>query len=210
MMQVGLAEAPGNPITACRLSGKFAFIELRSQSEARKALNLNNIPFMGVQLRVGRPSKWNGPPDVNVGNWEDILAKHLSGELQVNQASYNPTGASMSGMGAGTSLSPAIAATPPSRVVELKNMLSMDDLQNDDEYQDIMADTEEECRQFGQLLKVVIPRRDEPGATKIFLEYATTDDAAVAISKLAGRTFDGKKVLAAYYDQDKFNQQQYE
>jgi splicing factor U2AF subunit len=89
-------------------------------------------------------------------------------------------------------------------------MLSMDDLQNDDEYQDILADTEEECRQFGQLLKVVIPKRDEPGATKIFLEYATTDDAAVAISKLAGRTFDGKKVLAAYYDQEQFNQQQYE
>jgi splicing factor U2AF subunit len=218
MMQVGLTEAPGNPITACRLSGKFAFIELRSPSEARKALNLNNIPFMGVQLRVGRPSKWNGPPDANVGNWEDILAKHLSGELQVGVANTNfnqanmSSGASPGAAAATTSSMPqaAVSATPPSRVVELKNMLSMDDLQNDDEYQDILADTEEECRQFGQLLKVVIPKRDEPGATKIFLEYATTDDAAVAISKLAGRTFDGKKVLAAYYDQEQFNQQQYE
>jgi len=39
MEQVGLATQPGNPIVACRVSGKFAFIELRSIEETANALN---------------------------------------------------------------------------------------------------------------------------------------------------------------------------
>jgi RNA recognition motif-containing protein len=74
MLQVGLNVLPGNPVTACRVNGKFAFIELRTPQEAANALNLNNIPFMGATLRVGRPSKWTGQ-DAPHGNWEDILAK---------------------------------------------------------------------------------------------------------------------------------------
>jgi len=76
MIQVGLNVLPGNPVSACRVSGKFAFIELRTPQEAANALNLNNIPFMGAQLRVGRPSKWQGPTTPH-GNWEDILAKFV-------------------------------------------------------------------------------------------------------------------------------------
>lgn len=74
LQQVGLTTAPGNPINTCRVSGKFAFIELRSQEEAKNALNLNNIPYLGAMLRVGRPSKYTGPETPH-GNWEDILAK---------------------------------------------------------------------------------------------------------------------------------------
>ena len=74
MEQVGLTTMPGNPITACRVSGKFAFVELRSTQEAANALNLNNIPYLGTSLRVGRPSKYTGPETPH-GNWEDILAK---------------------------------------------------------------------------------------------------------------------------------------
>ena len=74
LQQVGLTTAPGNPINTCRVSGKFAFIELRTQQEAANALNLNNIPYLGAMLRVGRPSKYTGPETPH-GNWEDILAK---------------------------------------------------------------------------------------------------------------------------------------
>ena len=204
--QVGLNVTAGNPITACRVSGKFAFIELRTPQEAANALNLNNIPFMGTQLRVGRPSKWNGPPDTH-GNWEDILAKYMSGELQLGQG----------GVGAGGGNAPAAAASGPgntsdapvSRVVELQNMLTEDDLKDETEFKEIMEDTKEECGQFGQLLNVHIPKAGEPGVTKIFLEYASSDDAAKAIAGLAGRTFDGRKVQATYFDETKFAKKEF-
>ena len=189
MEQVGLSLAPGNPITACRVSGKFAFIELRSAEEAKNALNLNNIPYMATSLRVGRPSKYNGPPDQH-GNWEDILAKYMSGEMALPSSQQ-------------------AAATPTSRVVQLVNMLKPEDLENEEEYQDIMEDTREECAQFGQLVSVIIPKAGEVGATKIFLEYATIDEAAKAIQGLQGRTFDGQSVQATYFDEAKFSAKNY-
>lgn len=201
MMQVGLNILPGNPITACRVSGKFAFIELRSPQEAANALNLTNIPFMGTQLRVGRPSKWNGPVDQH-GNWEDILAKYMSGELQLG----DPAAATPAPVPAAALASPG---RPPSRVVELENMLTSQDLENPEEYDDIMEDTREECSQFGQLVSVVIPKAGEVGATKIFLEYTSTADAQKAIEGLRGRTFDGRKVVAEFFDETRFSAKDY-
>jgi splicing factor U2AF subunit len=205
MQQVGLTTAPGNPITACRVSGKFAFIELRSKEEAANALNLNSIPFMGTSLRVGRPSKWNGAPDKH-GNWEDILAKYVSGELQMGahqqQQQQQPGGAL-------PLPPPAAPAVAPSRVVELQNMLTLQDLANETEYQDILEDTREECSQFGQLLQVVIPKADQVGATKIYLEYASQQDAAKAIHGLEGRTFDERRVIATFANEAKFASKNY-
>lgn len=198
MLQVGLNTLPGNPITACRVSGKFAFIELRSPQEAASALNLNNIPFLGAQLRVGRPSKWTGPTEQH-GNWEDILAKYMSGELRL--VLNVSTGGSPHGI-------PPMS--PASRVVELRQMLSEDDLKDDDEYLEILEDTRDECSQFGTLKQVTIPRLGEKGATKIFLEYSSIGDAAKAIQGLAGRTFDGRKVEATYYDETKFANRDYD
>jgi RNA recognition motif-containing protein len=202
MEQVGLNVMAGNPITACRVSGKFAFIELRTPQEAANALNLNNIPFMGTQLRVGRPSKWNGPPD-NHGNWEDILAKYMSGELQLG----NMPSVDMSAALGGASV-PSAAAVK-SRVVELQNMLTEEDLKDSTEFNEILEDTRDECGQFGQLLNVHIPKPGEPGVTKIFLEYASVDDAAKAIASLEGRTFDGRKVLASYFDEMRFSMKEF-
>ena len=206
MEQVGLNIMAGNPITACRVSGKFAFIELRTPQEAANALNLNNIPFMGAQLRIGRPSKWNGPPDSH-GNWEDILAKYMSGELQLGHTMPGAAAAAVAPMP--TPPSQQYTSNPTSRVVELKNMLSPKDLENEEEYNDILEDTREECSQFGQLISVIIPKAGELGATKVFLEFASVDDAAKAIANLQGRTFDGRKVQAAYFDETKFSKKEF-
>ena len=72
--QVGFNTKPGNPIIACQISGKYAFVEFRNSEEATKGLNLNNIPFMGVNLKVSRPSKYAGPATAHE-NWENVLSK---------------------------------------------------------------------------------------------------------------------------------------
>jgi len=74
MESVGLNIMEGNPITLCELFGKYAFLELRTPREATNALNLNNIPFMGVNLQITRPAKWNGSFEPH-SNWEHILAR---------------------------------------------------------------------------------------------------------------------------------------
>jgi len=216
MEQVGLTRMPGNPIVSCRVSGKFAFVELRTKEEAENALNLNNIPYLGASLRVGRPSKYTGPHTPH-GNWEDILAKFMSGELQLNNAASAPAppaavaAPAMAQMPAAPAMTMAPAAVPaavPTRVVELKQMLTQQDLEDDEEYNDILEDTRDECSSFGTLKNIVIPRSG-PGATKIFLEYLSAEDAGKAIAGLRGRTFDGRQVGAAYFDEIKFANEDY-
>jgi len=127
----------------------------------------------------------------------------MSGELKLP---------SQGGPGA-AAVVPTAASIPvqqaPTKVVELKHMLSPQDLENEDEYNDILEDTREECSQFGALKSVVIPKAGQVGATKIFLEYLTTEDAGKAIQGLAGRTFDGRKVTAEFFDETKFANQDY-
>ncbi|KAG7354761.1 RNA recognition motif containing protein [Nitzschia inconspicua] len=75
MEQVGLTIMDGNPITLCEMFGKYAFIELRTPREAANALNLNNILFMGSNLQITRPSKYQGKFEEHM-NWEQILARY--------------------------------------------------------------------------------------------------------------------------------------
>jgi RNA recognition motif-containing protein len=75
MEQVGLSIMDGNPITLCEMFGKYAFIELRTPREATNALNLNNILFMGSNLQITRPAKYQGKFEEHM-NWEQVLARY--------------------------------------------------------------------------------------------------------------------------------------
>lgn len=131
----------------------------------------------------------------------------MSGELQLNNAAAAPAPA----LAAAPVYAPPATAPPTQKatpIVELKHMLTQQDLENDEEFEEILEDTRDECSSFGPLKNVIIPRSGS-GATKIFLEYQTAEDAAKAIAGLAGRTFDGRQVVAAYFDEVKFQNQDY-
>lgn len=180
MQQVGLTTSTGNPIVTTRLSGKFAFIELRSIEETNNALNLNGIPYMGMLLRVGRPSKYQGPAVPHM-DWNDLLVKYMNGELK-----------------------PMVAAAPPTRVISLMNMVTEEDVRDDNDYAEIVEDTREECKQFGNVTSVVIPRSGEPGVGKVYVEFGDLASAQKASDALTGRTFDGRRVEVAFFSEDEF------
>jgi len=135
--------------------------------------------------------------------------RFMSGELQLNNAATATTAPAAPVAAVPVQTQPVAAASSRSTpIVELKHMLTQQDLDNDEEFKEIMEDTRDECSSFGLLKNVVIPRSG-PGATKIFLEYTTCEDATKAIAGLAGRTFDGRQVVAAYFDPVKFQNQDY-
>jgi len=116
--------------------------------------------------------------------------------------------------GPGTSSAPAITtatnpvAVPPqkTRILVLLNMVSDEDLETDEEYNGLKDEVGEEVAKFGKLISMKIPRRRSPsvGASairKIFLEYATVQDAANAERELAGRQFGSRVVEASYYSE---------
>lgn len=129
----------------------------------------------------------------------------MSGELKL--PSQGGTGAAAAIAAAASSSTNS--TTMATRVVVLKNMpITEEELANDEDYEEILEDTKDECSGFGMLKNIEIPRTGD-GKGRIFLEYLTKDDAANAIRQLQGRTFDGKKVEATYFDEAKFAERDY-
>ncbi|XP_009629636.1 splicing factor U2af large subunit B [Nicotiana tomentosiformis] len=109
-------------------------------------------------------------------------------------------------------LQPATLAT---KVLSLTEVVSADELNDDEDYQDILEDMRTECGKFGSLVNVVIPRpspngEPTPGVGKVFLEYADVDSASKARQSLNGRKFGGNQVVAVFYPENKFYEGDYD
>ncbi|KAK4347963.1 hypothetical protein RND71_034302 [Anisodus tanguticus] len=109
-------------------------------------------------------------------------------------------------------LQPGALAT---KVLCLTQVVEVDELSNDDDYQDILEDMRTECGRFGSLVNVVIPRpspngEPTPGVGKVFLEYGDVDSASKARQSLNGRKFGGNQVVAVFYPENKFYEGDYD
>lgn len=98
-------------------------------------------------------------------------------------------------------------------VLSLMNMITLDDLLDDDEYAEIIEDVREECGKYGRVRNVVIPRPIEgqavPGQGKIFVEFASPEDCKKAAGALAGRKFANRVVVTSYFNLDKFRKRDF-
>jgi len=102
---------------------------------------------------------------------------------------------------------PMMPGMIPTRVICLLQMVTPDELTDDTEYQEILEDVEEECKKYGDVRSVVIPRpgRDPPsGVGKVFVEFSNTDEAARARAALEGRQFASRVVAATFHSEEAF------
>lgn len=89
----------------------------------------------------------------------------------------------------------------PSRILKLLNMVSRDDLSSNEEYNDILLDIREECRLFGKLLRIFVPRPSWSGVPQhpdigaIFLEYLSAKGALNAREYIKGRKFNDRDII---------------
>ena len=94
------------------------------------------------------------------------------------------------------------------RILVLLNMVTDEDLATDEELNALMDEVSEECAKFGRLVSMKIPRLQDganPSAVKkIFLEYASVEDAAKAEAELVGRQFGPNVVQGAYFPEDAY------
>ncbi|KAK9681919.1 hypothetical protein RND81_10G036900 [Saponaria officinalis] len=95
------------------------------------------------------------------------------------------------------------------KILCLSQVVTVDELRDDNEYEEILEDMRDECAKFGVLVNIIIPRPNTegellPGVGKVFLEYADTVASANAKNMLGGRKFGGNTVTADYYPEDKF------
>ncbi|KAG7388557.1 Serine/threonine-protein kinase Kist [Phytophthora pseudosyringae] len=96
----------------------------------------------------------------------------------------------------------------PSAVLKMANMVSIDELRDDEEYADLAEDVEEECKRFGSVTGMEIPRPKDgeeiPGLGCIYVRFGKEEDAVSALKALNGRKFGGSIVKVTYFPLHKF------
>ncbi len=102
--------------------------------------------------------------------------------------------------------------TTPSKVICIKNMCTLKELEDDDEYEDFYDDVMEECKCYAKIISVRIPRPEEsenvPGLGKVFVECYTREGAAFAKEHLNGKSFHGRIVEVVFHPEDMFRKGQ--
>jgi RNA recognition motif. (a.k.a. RRM, RBD, or RNP domain) len=153
-----------------------------------------------VVLQISRPAKYPGPPTPAM-TWPDVLARLVAqneGGVPggVTQATQQLTSTTQ------PTTTPAMQQ-PATRVLRLSNMLSAEDLLDEEGLADIEEETKAECTSFGAVRRVHIVRPSSAvqGATAastgvgfVFVEFEDAGAARAAMTSLSTRTFDGKKV----------------
>ncbi|XP_020579872.1 splicing factor U2af large subunit B-like isoform X4 [Phalaenopsis equestris] len=103
----------------------------------------------------------------------------------------------------------------PTKVVCLTQVVSADELKDDEEYEEILDDMKGEGEKYGTLVNVVIPRpgpngEATPGVGRVFLEYADIEGSAKARLGLHGRKFAGNQAVAIFYEENKYAKGEYD
>ncbi|KAL4865644.1 hypothetical protein BDV12DRAFT_174281 [Aspergillus spectabilis] len=97
-----------------------------------------------------------------------------------------------------------------SRVLQLLNMVTPEELMDGEDYEEICDDVREECSKYGRVIELKIPRptggsRQSPGVGKIFVKFDTVDATTAALKALAGRKFSDRTVVTTYFSEENFD-----
>ncbi|GBP86612.1 Splicing factor U2AF 50 kDa subunit [Eumeta japonica] len=102
---------------------------------------------------------------------------------------------------------------PATEVLCLLNMVTPDELRDEEEYEDILEDIKEECNKYGCVRSIEIPRPidgvEVPGCGKVFVEFNSVADCQKAQQTLTGRKFSNRVVVTSYFDPDKYHRREF-
>ncbi|KAH7359035.1 U2 snRNP auxilliary factor [Plectosphaerella cucumerina] len=134
-------------------------------------------------------------------------------KIRVKKASIGAT--QVAGVEMGVAAMSMLAGTTAtdsdeSRVLQLLNMVTPDELMDNDDYEEIKEDVEEECSKYGKILDIKIPRpvggsRQSAGVGKIFVKYEDKASTKKALQSLAGRKFADRTVVTTYFPEENFD-----
>ncbi|KAJ4473829.1 hypothetical protein J3R30DRAFT_3296418, partial [Lentinula aciculospora] len=111
------------------------------------------------------------------------------------------------------------------RILLMLNMVTPDDLIDDEEYGDLFDDIKEECSNFGAVEDLRIPRPvkkdkskwtpgegldpqaaarvdEAAGVGRVYVKYADSVSASAALKSLAGRSFAGRSIIATLLSEE--------
>lgn len=102
----------------------------------------------------------------------------------------------------------------PSTVVQLLNAVYQEDLMDDQDYDDIMAELHAEASKHGTVMRIVMPKPAKDGSFvdgvgKVFISFQDLTAARRFQMDSNGRKFENRVVCSAFYPLDKFSEGKY-
>jgi splicing factor U2AF subunit len=128
---------------------------------------------------------------------------------------------------------------PPTRILQLMNVISLDDLYQDAIYNEVLEDVREEVTKFGRVRQIIMarppprkynligdyvlmpdtpppeedpskPKPPQQGVGRILVEYETAAESERAMKSIAGRRYAKRTILCSYYPEHLFDQGLYD
>lgn len=104
----------------------------------------------------------------------------------------------------------ALIEDKPTLCLCLKNLVSLDEIEERMDYKELEFDVQDEMMRYGKCVKVEVPRPplfgdpyDMPGFSKVFALFSTTEEADRAKIALFRRRFNGRVVEAMFFPEEK-------
>ncbi|CAK9253416.1 unnamed protein product [Sphagnum jensenii] len=190
--------APSTMPTAAAVAAAAATAKIQAMDAVASLTpnnNTSNSP-LGLSSAAIPPPVLALPTPVGLSATPSMVSLTNSGQVQPVLAATAP------GLITGVTVTPSINQQIPSRVIVLRNMIGIEDL--DDELESEVTD---ECGKYGLVNRVIIyqerqsEEEDAEIIVKIFVEFSAPSEAIKGRDALNGRFFGGRVVKAELYDQ---------
>ena len=195
------------------MSKGYCFFQFEDASVTESAINgLNGIKIGDRQLAVRRHT-----PSATMAMGGGTGMGGLSGLGGIGgMSTYGPMGGmggALNTYGPTPTAMAAIAAGggTATNVLLLKQMVTVKELEDDEEYTEIVEDVRDEATKYGTVKSITIPRPSKgdgeaavPGLGMVFVEFEAVDQAKTARDALQGRTFESRTVVADFFDPQKY------
>ncbi|KAK9825489.1 hypothetical protein WJX74_001008 [Apatococcus lobatus] len=161
-------------------SGRFGFVEMRSEELATSGMALDKVELCGRHINVGRPKGYVEPPQ----------GAQPSGNLGMAQVFASQI------------------SNAPTRILLLENMLKASNLRDPQERSEVAEDVRDESSKCGNVEAMALPipppsvSGGEPG--RVYIKFTSSDQCQKAKDMFDGRQFDGNTIGAKFVSDEDF------
>ena len=193
MIKMGLSHSKlENPVYQVKLTGKFAFLEMRTCIDAANVLNLNGLPCCGNALNITRTKKYDGGCGIEAYFlWDTLYQLYVDTDLRL------------------------MTAGKPTKILCISNITTIEALTSDPNlYLDIIEDIRIECNTIGNIKSVIVPRTisstgNNNSIGRVFIEMDNIQQSIDVLILLKGRNYDNRIVDIKFYSEEAFYSMNY-
>ena len=99
----------------------------------------------------------------------------------------------------------ALASLPPTNVLRLLNIVTTNDLEDSQSYEELLEDVTDECILHGTVDKIVIPKNGS-GVGCVFVQFADTEGATVALKAWSKKIMGKVRIKGTYFPAELFEE----